>query len=194
MEPFTLAARLLQKMPKIDASPEGEREALHHATFEEEQLVRRAQMGSCAAFEQLVVARGGELYRYLFARLRDDNDARDALQETLGAAWQALPTLREPGRFWPWVVAIAAHKATDAARARSRVSDQPVDDLGQSDQYTLEIREALDRLPPRFREVLLLRFGLELSEREVAQVLGVRVGTVKSRGARARNALAELLR
>jgi RNA polymerase sigma-70 factor (ECF subfamily) len=160
MEPFDRVARLFRQMPGIDPSVEGERE-LVTTSPEEEQLVRRAQMGSSVAFEQLVLARGRELHRYLVFRLRNDNDARDALQETLGAAWQALPTLREPRKFWPWLVAIAAHKAVDIARTRQQVADEPVDDLGQSDQYTLEIRDALDRLPPRFREVLLLRFGLE---------------------------------
>jgi RNA polymerase sigma-70 factor (ECF subfamily) len=157
------------------------------------QLVRRAQMGSAVAFEQLVVTRGPQLYRYLAIRLRNESDARDALQETFAAAWQSLPTLRQPARFWPWLVAIAAHKAADVLRARRPASE--LDEIASSSiDDSVEIREALDRLPPRFREVLLLRFGLELTEHEVADVLGVRVGTVKSRSARARKALEELLR
>jgi RNA polymerase sigma factor (sigma-70 family) len=66
--------------------------------------------------------------------------------------------------------------------------------LDRADDDALEIREALDRLPPRFREVLLLRYGMQLTEHEVAEVLCVRVGTVKSRSARARKALEELMR
>lgn len=163
------------------------------AASDEEGTVRRAQMGSASAFEQLVIARGPELYRYLAIRLRNESDARDALQETLAAAWQSLPSLRQPARFWPWLVAIAAHKAADVARSRMPPSDQ-VELAGSVDEDTLEIREALDGLTPRFREVLLLRYGLRLSEQEVADVLGVRVGTVKSRAARARDALEVLLR
>lgn len=160
---------------------------------EEAALVRRAQMGSASAFEQLVVARGPELYRYLFARLRNESDARDALQDALTAAWQALPSLREPARFWPWLVAIGAHKAADVARARIPATEH-VDIAAQAGEDAHEIREALDRLPPRFREILVLRYGLRLSETEVAGVLGIRVGTVKSRSARARRALEELMR
>lgn len=161
------------------------------AAPEEDALVRRAQMGSAAAFEQLVVARGPELYRYLAVRLRNESDARDALQETFLAAWQSLPSLRQPARFWPWLVAIAAHKAADVARA-PRPAPDPAGAVERDDD-AFEIRDALDRLPPRFREVLLLRYGLRLSEQEVADVLGIRVGTVKSRAARARKALEELL-
>src|SRR5262249_1554339 len=84
----------------------------------EQELLRRAQLGSAAAFERLVLARGPALERFLLARLRNESDARDALQETLVAAWQALPRLRERKRFWPWLVGIAAHKVADLARRR----------------------------------------------------------------------------
>ncbi len=180
-------------MPNAETSADEAVRDQESAPSDELGLVRRAQMGSAVAFEQLVVRRGPELYRYLAIRLRNENDARDALQETLAAAWQSLPSLRDPARFWPWLVAIAAHKAVDVARARIPAHEH-ADVLDHADADVLEIREALDRLPRRFREVLLLRYGLQLSEHEVADVLGVRVGTVKSRSARARIALEELLR
>lgn len=160
----------------------------------DEELVRRAQMGSATAFEQLVVTRGPQLYRYLASRLRNESDARDALQETLTAAWQGLPRLKEPSKFWPWLVGIAAHKAADAARDRGRASELELDVAGHDDESVLEIRQAIGSLPEHFREVLVLRYRLQLSEDEVAEALGVRVGTVKSRSARARKALMELLR
>jgi RNA polymerase sigma-70 factor (ECF subfamily) len=178
-------------MSELELTPEGASERRAVAS-EEEHLVRRAQMGSVAAFEQLVVARGADLYRYLFLRLRDENDARDALQEALAAAWVSLPSLREPARFWPWLVTIARHKAADVAKSRTHNAKPAEVAVGSDDG--IEIREALDRLPPRFREILLLRFGLGFSEEESADALGVRVGTVKSRSARARRALEELLR
>lgn len=166
---------------------------LEPSRSDEASVVRRAQMGSAAAFEQLVVARGPELYRYLAIRLRHESDARDALQDSFTAAWQSLPSLRDPAQFWPWLVSIAAHKASDVLRRRLHTTDDP-DVLSRADNETVEIRDALDRLPPRFREILLLRFGLQLSEQEVAGALGIRLGTVKSRTARARKALEELLR
>jgi RNA polymerase sigma-70 factor (ECF subfamily) len=179
-------------MGELDRSADAASSATPVPGDEEAQLARRAQMGSTMAFERLVVTRGPELYRYLVIRLRNESDARDALQETLAAAWQSLPSLRQPARFWPWLVAIAAHKAADVVRARRPATE--LDEIASwSADETVEVREALDRLPPRFREVLLLRFGLDLTEQEVADVLGVRVGTVKSRSARARRALGELL-
>jgi RNA polymerase sigma-70 factor (ECF subfamily) len=178
-------------MAELDLSPK-DAARLPADGGDDEHLVRRAQMGSAAAFEQLVVARGADLYRYLFLRLRDENDARDALQEALTAAWVSLPSLREPARFWPWLVSIARHKAADVAR--NRIHNANLAEVAVGSDDGIEIQEALDRLPPRFREILLLRFGLGLSEEESADALGVRVGTVKSRSARARRALEELLR
>jgi RNA polymerase sigma factor (sigma-70 family) len=160
---------------------------------DDEVVVRRAQLGSAAAFEQLVLVHGPPVYRYLAVRLRDEGAARDALQETLTAAWQGLPKLRQPGNFRPWLVGIAAHKAADAARVATPASEQEVDLPARNDDSVLEVWDALATLPPRFREVLLLRHVLGLSEEETAEALGVRLGTVKSRSARARRALLELL-
>lgn len=159
------------------------------------EVVRRAQLGSHAAFESLTLAYGNRLHRFLALRLGGDADARDVLQETLVAAWCSLPTLQDPERFWPWLAGIGANKAVDAQRRRRPTA--PLDSEAAVPHVAgerLEIREALDALPPAMREVVLLRFLLRLSEEETAAALGVRVGTVKSRAARARRALLEALR
>ena len=159
----------------------------------ESELVRRAQLGSSAAFEQLIVLRGPHLSRYLAVRLRE-RYALDAFQETVAAAWHGLPNLKDPSKFWPWLVGIAAHKAADAAREQGRAVERELEPTARADESMLEVREALEALPEPFRQILLLRYYLDLSEEEVAEALHVRVGTVKSRSARARRALLELLR
>jgi RNA polymerase sigma factor (sigma-70 family) len=161
---------------------------------DESELVRRAQLGSAAAFEQLVVGHGPRLHRYLAAQLRDDGEALDVLQETLAAAWQGLPALRRADRFRPWLAGIASNKVADSIRRRPPQGDTDPELAGTEDPELLEAREAMASLEPRFREVLLLRYLLGLTEEEAAVALGVRVGTVKSRAARARRALLEALR
>jgi len=146
-----------------------------------------------ADFEALVVPYVQRLYRFLVLRLGDERDARDALQETLLAAWQSLPQLREKDRPWAWLAGIAAHKASDSARRRSRsIPPTRLDEAYEGDDAA-DVVAALERLPAAAREVLLLRYLLRLSEADVAVVLGVRVGTVKSRAARARRRLIEEL-
>jgi RNA polymerase sigma factor (sigma-70 family) len=180
-------------MPSLGPSTDGLVQSPRAAEHDEAELVRRAQLGSAAAFEQLVLRRGQQLYRYLVVRVPDESEALDALQESLTAAWQGLPGLKDRGKFWPWLVGIAAHKAADATRRRIPAAD-PAIDLLDNDGTVLEINDALGSLPTQFREVLLLRYFLQLSEEETAEALGVRVGTVKSRSARARAALMKLLR
>jgi RNA polymerase sigma-70 factor (ECF subfamily) len=160
------------------------------------ELVRSARAGSEDAFEELVRIVGPRLHRFLAVRLGDERDARDALQETLLAAWQGLPRLRAVDRFWPWLAGIAANKAADAARRRPSPNGHRPElaaEVVADAHVALAVRQALDRLPDRWREVLLLRLVLGLSEEETAAALGVRVGTVKSRTARARGRLSELL-
>ena len=133
------------------------------------------------------------LYCFLVVRLGHEADARDALQETLLAAWLGLPKLRERDRPWAWLVGIAANKAADSARRRKHGVTLEAADLAYTENQSSETRAALARLPHKAREVLLLRYFARLSEEETAAVLGVRVGTVKSRAARARALLLEEL-
>ena len=174
-------------------APHEERRSPTGSATDDAELVRRAQLGSAAAFEQLVVRYGDRLHRYLWLELRHESDAHDAFQESLTAAWHGLPTLRQPDRFWPWLVGIASHKVADVFRRRSRAGEPTPELESNDDGVLLELREAMAALPPTFREILLLRYVLGLSEEEAAVTLGVRVGTVKSRSSRARRALLEAL-
>lgn len=163
------------------------------AGVDDAELVRRAQLGSVAAFEALVVRHGTRLHRYLRIELRDESDAHDALQESLTAAWRGLPALRRADRFWPWLVGIASHKAADIHRRNGRSLGTGPDVSHEDDDLKIETREALSALPAHYREALLLRYLLGLTEEEAAAALGVRVGTIKSRCSRARRALLEEL-
>ena len=174
--------------------PARARDAEPLAAVDDAELVRRAQLGSVAAFEALVVRHGARLHRYLRVELRHESDAHDALQESLTAAWRGLPGLRRADRFWPWLVGIASHKAADIHRRHDRSVEPESDVLHEDDGLLLETREALAGLPRGHREVLLLRYLLGLTEEEAAAALGVRVGTIKSRCSRARQALLEELR
>ena len=85
------------------------------------------------------------------------------------------------------------NKAADVHRRRARTADAESAAESHDDDLLLETREALSALPAHYRQVLLLRYLLGLSEEEAAAALGVRVGTIKSRSSRARRALLEEL-
>jgi len=159
-----------------------------------EEAVRRAQAGDESSFHAIAKELGPQVYRFLVVRLRNETDAKDALQETLIAAWRGLPNLRRPERVRSWFMTIAARKAAEAFRTRPAVVSETGHEGVTPDSVVLvEIREALDALPPDMRDALLARCLLGLSERESAHMLGVPVGTVKSRVSRARRMFAEQL-
>ena len=180
-------------MRRAEAAREARGAALG-GEHDDAELVRRAQLGSAAAFEALVVRYGARLHRYLRVELRHESDAHDALQESLTAAWSGLPSLRRADRFWPWLVGIASHKAADIHRRSGRNVEAEPEVSHEDGDLLLETKEALSALPAQHREVLLLRYLLGLTEEEAAAALGVRVGTIKSRCSRARRALLTELR
>jgi RNA polymerase sigma-70 factor (ECF subfamily) len=155
--------------------------------------VRRAQLGSASAFDSLIRTHGPDLYRYLVTRLGNESDARDALQETIIDAWTGLPKLRAPESCWPWLVTIARRKADALSRKRPKVVDLDLNLLAGADESSLEVWDAIVRLRPKQREILVLRYLLGLSEREAAAALGIRVGAVKTRSLVARRNLERLL-
>ena len=114
----------------------------------------------------------------------------DAMQETFVAVLRNLKSLREPAALYGWVRRIAVREAVRAARAGA----VPVDPSSMADEASpvvdvesaLDVRAALEALTPEHRAVLVLRDVDGLSEAEVAQLLGVAEGTVKSRLHRAR--------
>ena len=173
--------------------------------MEEKDLICRAAQGDAEAFRQLVEAYQTPAYR-LAARMCGPDSAEDVTQEAFLAAWRALPEFRGDCRFSTWLYRLVNNAAIDYLRREKRHRDTgDVDDLelpdgGPSPQEQAErsdtrdaVRRALDRLSPEHRQVLLLRFMQELDYGEIAQVLDVSEGTVKSRINRAKSKLREVL-
>lgn len=155
--------------------------------------VFRACKGDAEAFDEVAVAFAPVLYRWFRARGALDEDARDAVQETLLAAWKGISRVRDPARFKGWLFAIAARRMADHHRSKQRAA-RPVTSYAATDESREPgILEAISTLEQSHQEVLLLRFLVGLSEVEVADALGIQVGTVKSRTSRARVELVRVM-
>jgi RNA polymerase sigma-70 factor (ECF subfamily) len=158
------------------------------------EVVRAAQRGEPAAMDELVRALAPYVGRVCGAIALDRGD--DAVQETFIAVLRGLRGLREPAALHGWVRRIAVREAVRQATRDGRIvtgadldAAAPVPDLDAA----LDVRAALAALRPEHRAVLVLRDLDGLSEADVAELLSVPEGTVKSRLHRARAAAREVL-
>jgi RNA polymerase sigma-70 factor (ECF subfamily) len=173
---------------------------------DERQLVLRAQRGDARAFEQLVDPHRETAFRVAYLITRNPADAEDAAQEALVKSWRALGRFRAGLPFRPWLLRIAANEARNRRRSvgrrealvlRAAVAASPGEAAPSPEEAAVaaderrRLLDELERLPDPSRLVLECRYLLGLSEDETAAALGVRRGTVKSRCARALDALRE---
>lgn len=174
----------------------------HSSAAEEEQLITRAQAGDPAAFSSLVRSHQNRIFGFITYLCGSADEATDLTQDVFIKAWQALPDWRPEAKFSTWLTQIARNTTIDALRRRNTVvfasldeedenrqlvetSAGPQDSLINSQDYQ-QLLLALDTINPNYREILLLRELEGLSYSEIATILEVSEGTVKSRLARAR--------
>jgi RNA polymerase sigma factor (sigma-70 family) len=163
----------------------------------------RARRGDARAYESLVQEHQAIAFRTAYVITGSAADAEEAAQEAFVRAWLALRRFRQGAEFRPWLLTIVANEARNRVRGRRRragLVDRAAAELTWQPPVAEDataadgrLREALASLPERDRSVIACRFVLDLSEQETASVLGVAVGTVKSRTSRALERLRELL-
>lgn len=151
----------------------------------------RAREGDTGAFEDLVRAYQADVWRFAYHFTHDRAMADDVTQDAFLRAFRFLKSFRGDSRFTSWLFRIARNCAMDALRQRSsQAAKEPPPPLGPPDpQARLEIESALGAVSPEHREPFLLIEVFGLSYQEAADVLKLRVGTVKSRMHRARQAM-----
>jgi RNA polymerase sigma-70 factor (ECF subfamily) len=175
----------------------------------EADLIERARDGDVAAFEALVRAHQDVAFRTAWVVSGGADDAEDAAQEGFVKAFAALPRFRAGSPFRPWLLTIVANEARNRRRAAGRrealalrvPEDRRAGGAAPSPEAAVLAAErrqtllaGLARLGEPDREVVTLRYLLELSEAETAAALEIPTGTVKSRLSRALDRLrAELV-
>jgi RNA polymerase sigma-70 factor (ECF subfamily) len=137
------------------------------------------------SFEALVERYSSEIYAYLWRLLRDPELASDVLQDTFLRAWRAFPRLRHHDHLRAWLYTIATNRARSVHRARARresgyarlndeLPDPRASVAGQAADRDLrrQVLAAVDRLPAKQRQALVLRRYQELGYDEIAAIMG----------------------
>jgi RNA polymerase sigma-70 factor, ECF subfamily len=176
-------------------------------------ILELASQGDPDAFSVLVERFSGRLYGTCFGYLGNRQDAEDCLQETFIKAFRSLREYQYLSSIYTWLYRIAVNTCLDFRRKNARTAvysldeaietedsqvytqiadDAPLpDELAESAETRRMVQEEIDRLPRYLREILVLRDLEEYSYHELAVLLHLSEGTVKSRLSRARRLLAE---
>jgi RNA polymerase sigma-70 factor (ECF subfamily) len=180
----------------------------------DDELVRRAQRGNTAAFEELVRRYESRVYNITYRLLGNEDDAAEALQDTFIRAYRSISRFKFKSSFYTWLYRIATNVSLTKLRRRKTQDtislDEPIrntDDLQfdipdshstpeqvfEQKRLREKLQKAIDRLPAEYRTVVVMRDLQGLSNEEVSKTLGLSVPAVKSRLHRGRMALREQL-
>ena len=173
---------------------------LNPGELAESELVERAKRGDVGAYAQIVERYQEPVFRAAYLVTRSAADAQEAAQDAFVKAYAALGRFRSGSPLRPWLLRIAVNESRNRRRAAGRrealalraAAERQAEGADPSPEAVLlaaerrrALLDALDRLRDEDRLVIACRYLLDLSERETAEVLGWRRGTVKSRLSRA---------
>lgn len=182
----------------------------------EEQLIRRAQQSDNEAFEQLLLLHQKKVYNLCLRMSANPDDALDLSQEAFIKAWRSIGQYQFEASFSTWLFRLTSNVCIDFLRRKKRRQETSLtenyDGSDEGEEFSLpdtaplpeeqaitnetkiELAQAMERLGPEHREILQLRVVENLPYEQIAEILDIRVGTVKSRLARARLSLRKILK
>src|ERR1700730_10445252 len=198
----------MQISHNLELSPPGV--ASRQAVQDDMQLVKASQQGDQDAFAILVQRHQRCIFNLVLRMLRDYEEASEITQTAFLAAWQGLPSFRDEARFATWLYRIAYNCALKQLERRKRErslqaameAEQILEGINmeKGGENVLElharqamVREQLEKLPAKYRSVLILRHLQEMTYEEMADFLTMPIGTIKTHLFRARNLLKDCL-
>ncbi len=185
------------------------------AAADEEVLIRKASKGDAGAFETLVATYEKGVYNLALRLVGDREDAMDIVQDVFLKAYQALPRFRGDSRFSTWIYRVCVNASLDHLRKKQKqptysldeplalkessvtreVADEKenVEESVETKFISNDVLMALKGIDPAHRAIVVLSDVRGYSYQEIADILGLSMGTVKSRLHRARNMVRRLL-
>jgi RNA polymerase sigma-70 factor (ECF subfamily) len=166
-------------------------------------LVAQTLSGNAEAFATLVERYDRAVYHLAYRTLRNPEEARDATQEAFFKAYRSLKTFKPGAKFSTWIFAIVYHACCDRLNRNKRYSNEEFpdradaspgpDEAAVASDEARRLRAAIERLPEKYRTVITLYHLQGKQYEEIAGVLGVPMGTVKTHLFRAKDLLRKML-
>lgn len=149
----------------------------------ESTLAKKAVRGNPKAFGELVRGCQDYLYKMAYLQTRDEQDALDAVQESILKAYKSIGTLKNPELFQTWLTRIVINTARDGLRRKK--PETPLEEGEESappdaisTEEKMDLYDALERLPEKYRDVVALKYFDGLTIREISRATGMPEGTV----------------
>lgn len=196
-------------MPPVTGSPAPVASRWRFAVANDTELIESALAGDQAAFEGLVYRYQDRLYAAMFQVVGSAEEAEDVVQDAFVRAFLKLHTFQNNSQFFTWLYRIAFNSAlsrirrrrgtTSLDQAREAIGEEPIGEDDAPDRRILQdeqismVRQALLRLSEDHRAILVLREMEEHAYEEIAEILEISIGTVRSRLSRARAQLKTVL-
>jgi RNA polymerase sigma-70 factor, ECF subfamily len=172
-------------------------------TVDDQTLVSQTLAGHGEAFGTLVERYDRAVYHLAYRTLRDSEEARDVAQEAFFKAFRSLKTFRPGAKFSTWIFSITYHACCDRLGRRKRYSSEELPDRADpgagpeqeaiAGDEARRLRAAIARLPEKYRSVITLYHLQSRQYEEIAQVLEIPIGTVKTHLFRAKEQLRRML-
>ena len=159
-------------------------------------LIEKAKNKDPDAFDQLMRAQLQSMYRIAISMLQNEEDAADAIQETVLKCWQKIGQLKSDEYFQTWLTRILINQCKDILKSRKKyVFVEDIPEIVHEDNYfTNEWKELLRGLNEKYRVVMELYYVDGFSTKEIAEMLHITDMNVRSRMARGRKHLEQILR
>lgn len=154
-------------------------------------LVRKAKRQDPNAFTELMQMYMTDMYRVALAILMNDEDAADAIQDTILVCWEKINTLRQIRYFKTWMTRILINKCYKIRKSTEKLEElEEHEEPSACDEYNLELKEAMALLDEKYRIVMTLFYSEGYHIDEIAKILHIPKSTVQTRLHRAREKLA----
>lgn len=158
-----------------------------------ETLIQKAKMKNSDAFTELMKSQMQSMYRTAKAILMNDEDAADAIQDTLLICWEKINELKVDRYFKTWMTRILINNCYGIIRSNRRITytDELPERVSEENVSNIEWREALSTIDEKYRIVLILFYSEGFRTKEIAKILGITDSTVRTRLSRGREQLKE---